>query len=80
MSFSVVPGAVLTENVHLAFPGSEEDVRRFHAEATAAGYRDNGMPASARSTTRATTPPTSWIRTGTTSRSSTTTGTDSAVR
>lgn len=44
VSFSVVPGAVLTENVHIAFKGSEQDVRRFHAEATAAGYRDNGMP------------------------------------
>jgi catechol 2,3-dioxygenase-like lactoylglutathione lyase family enzyme len=44
VSFSLVPGAVLTENVHIAFPGSEQDVRRFHAEATAAGYRDNGMP------------------------------------
>jgi catechol 2,3-dioxygenase-like lactoylglutathione lyase family enzyme len=44
VSFTVVPGAVLTENVHLAFSGREEDVRRFHAEATAAGYRDNGMP------------------------------------
>lgn len=44
VSFTVTPGAVLTENVHIAFKGGEEDVRRFHAAATAAGYRDNGVP------------------------------------
>jgi catechol 2,3-dioxygenase-like lactoylglutathione lyase family enzyme len=43
-SFSVVPGDVPTENVHFAFPASEDRVRRFHADATAAGYRDNGAP------------------------------------
>jgi catechol 2,3-dioxygenase-like lactoylglutathione lyase family enzyme len=44
VSFTVVAGDVPTENVHMAFSGSERDVRRFHAEATAAGYRDNGVP------------------------------------
>ena len=31
----------------------DETVDRFHRDATAAGYRDNGAPASARATTRA---------------------------
>jgi catechol 2,3-dioxygenase-like lactoylglutathione lyase family enzyme len=43
-SFSLVPGEPLTEHVHIAFGGSEERVRRFHADAVAAGYRDNGDP------------------------------------
>lgn len=43
-SMTFVPGDVVTENVHVAFPGSEEQVRRFHADALAAGYRDNGAP------------------------------------
>jgi catechol 2,3-dioxygenase-like lactoylglutathione lyase family enzyme len=43
-SFTLVGGDVLTENVHMAFGGSEEQVRRFHADALAAGYRDNGAP------------------------------------
>jgi catechol 2,3-dioxygenase-like lactoylglutathione lyase family enzyme len=43
-SFSLVPGDVLTENVHMAFPGDEDAVRRFHADATAAGYRSGGQP------------------------------------
>lgn len=44
-SFSVVTGGQPTENVHLAFPaGDNETVDRFHREATAAGYRDNGSP------------------------------------
>jgi catechol 2,3-dioxygenase-like lactoylglutathione lyase family enzyme len=43
-SFSLVAGDVLTENVHIAFPGDEDAVRRFHAVATAAGYRSNGEP------------------------------------
>ncbi|HWI74360.1 MAG TPA: VOC family protein [Baekduia sp.] len=43
-SFSLVPGDVLTENVHIAFGGGEDQVRRFHADAVAAGYRDNGAP------------------------------------
>jgi catechol 2,3-dioxygenase-like lactoylglutathione lyase family enzyme len=33
-----------TENVHVAFSGDDEEVRRFHADATAAGYRSNGEP------------------------------------
>jgi catechol 2,3-dioxygenase-like lactoylglutathione lyase family enzyme len=33
-----------TQNVHIAFSGEDADVRRFHAEATAAGYRSNGEP------------------------------------
>jgi catechol 2,3-dioxygenase-like lactoylglutathione lyase family enzyme len=33
-----------TQNVHLAFSGEDEDVRRFHADATAAGYHSNGEP------------------------------------
>jgi catechol 2,3-dioxygenase-like lactoylglutathione lyase family enzyme len=33
-----------TENVHVAFSGDEEEVRGFHAGATAAGYRSNGEP------------------------------------
>ena len=44
-SFSVVRGGKPTENVHLAFAASDnETVDRFHREATAAGYRDNGPP------------------------------------
>jgi catechol 2,3-dioxygenase-like lactoylglutathione lyase family enzyme len=41
--FSVVAGDP-TEAVHVAFSGQDDDVRRFHAEATAAGYRSNGKP------------------------------------
>ena len=43
-------GAVLviagepTQNIHIAFSGEDDDVRRFHADATAAGYRSNGEP------------------------------------
>ena len=33
-----------TEHAHIAFSGSDDDVRRFHADATAAGYRSNGEP------------------------------------
>jgi catechol 2,3-dioxygenase-like lactoylglutathione lyase family enzyme len=43
-SFTLVAGDVLTEHVHLAFGGDEDAVRRFHADATAAGYRSNGAP------------------------------------
>jgi len=44
-SFSVVAGESPTENVHLAFGASDDaTVDRFHREATAAGYRDNGAP------------------------------------
>jgi catechol 2,3-dioxygenase-like lactoylglutathione lyase family enzyme len=42
-SFSLVPGDP-TANLHVAFPGSDEAVRRFHADATAAGHPDNGEP------------------------------------
>ncbi len=33
-----------SENVHIAFSGQEDEVRRFHADARAAGYRTNGEP------------------------------------
>ncbi len=33
-----------TQNLHVAFTGNDDDVRRFHADATAAGYRSNGEP------------------------------------
>jgi catechol 2,3-dioxygenase-like lactoylglutathione lyase family enzyme len=33
-----------TESVHIAFSGKDDDIRRFHADATAAGYRSNGEP------------------------------------
>jgi catechol 2,3-dioxygenase-like lactoylglutathione lyase family enzyme len=33
-----------TQNIHIAFSGADDDVRRFHADATAAGYRSNGEP------------------------------------
>ncbi|MDX6657567.1 MAG: hypothetical protein QOH62_2360 [Solirubrobacteraceae bacterium] len=42
-SFSLVAGAA-TENLHMAFAGDDDAVRRFYADAIAAGYRDNGEP------------------------------------
>jgi catechol 2,3-dioxygenase-like lactoylglutathione lyase family enzyme len=33
-----------TQNVHVAFSGDDDDVRRFHADASRAGYRSNGEP------------------------------------
>jgi catechol 2,3-dioxygenase-like lactoylglutathione lyase family enzyme len=42
-SFLLVAGEP-TENVHVAFSGDDADVRRFHADATATGYRSNGEP------------------------------------
>jgi catechol 2,3-dioxygenase-like lactoylglutathione lyase family enzyme len=42
-SFFVIAGEP-TRNVHVAFSGEDDDVRRFHADATAAGYRSNGEP------------------------------------
>ena len=33
-----------TRNAHIAFSGDDDEVRRFHADATAAGYRSNGEP------------------------------------
>jgi catechol 2,3-dioxygenase-like lactoylglutathione lyase family enzyme len=41
--FSVIAGEP-TENIHIAFSGEDDDVRRFHADAIAAGYRSNGEP------------------------------------
>jgi catechol 2,3-dioxygenase-like lactoylglutathione lyase family enzyme len=45
-SFALVAdGRPPTRNLHLAFPvPDDETVARFHAVATAAGYRDNGAP------------------------------------
>jgi len=44
-SFSVVAGGEPTEHLHLAFAATDNDtVDRFHRDATAAGYRDNGPP------------------------------------
>ena len=42
-SFTLVPGAA-TENLHVAFPGDDDAVRRFHDGAVAARYRSNGGP------------------------------------
>jgi catechol 2,3-dioxygenase-like lactoylglutathione lyase family enzyme len=42
-SFLVIAGEP-TKNIHIAFAGDDDDVRRFHAQATAAGYRSNGEP------------------------------------
>jgi catechol 2,3-dioxygenase-like lactoylglutathione lyase family enzyme len=39
-----IVGGAAPRGLHIAFPGDEEDVRRFHADALAAGYRDNGAP------------------------------------
>jgi catechol 2,3-dioxygenase-like lactoylglutathione lyase family enzyme len=33
-----------TQSLHLAFSGDDDDVRRFHGDAIAAGYRSNGEP------------------------------------
>jgi len=44
-SFSIVAAGEPAENVHVAFRAQDnETVDRFHREATAAGYRDNGEP------------------------------------
>jgi catechol 2,3-dioxygenase-like lactoylglutathione lyase family enzyme len=40
---SVVAGEP-TQNIHIAFSGEDDEIRRFHADATAAGYRSNGEP------------------------------------
>ena len=42
-SFPVIVGDP-TQNIHVAFSGDDDDIRRFHADATAAGYRSNGEP------------------------------------
>jgi predicted lactoylglutathione lyase len=33
-----------TQNIHVAFSGEDDDVLRFHTDATAAGYPSNGEP------------------------------------
>jgi catechol 2,3-dioxygenase-like lactoylglutathione lyase family enzyme len=33
-----------TQNIHIAFSGKDDDVRRFHADAATAGYRSNDEP------------------------------------
>jgi catechol 2,3-dioxygenase-like lactoylglutathione lyase family enzyme len=44
-SFSVLSGDHLTENLHMAFPASENQaVHDFHQAGTEAGYRDDGKP------------------------------------
>ena len=44
-SFSVLSGDHLTENLHMAFPASDNGaVDDFHRAALAAGFRDNGGP------------------------------------
>ena len=44
-SFSIVDGGSPTEHVHIAFAASNDEiVDRFHRDATAASYRDNGPP------------------------------------
>jgi catechol 2,3-dioxygenase-like lactoylglutathione lyase family enzyme len=42
-SFIVTAGEP-TEHLHVAFSGKDDNVRRFHADAVAAGYRSNGEP------------------------------------
>ena len=42
-SFSLVRGEP-TQHVHMAFPGDNAAVDRFHASLTSAGFRDNGEP------------------------------------
>ena len=44
-SFSVLSGEQVTENLHMAFPASENQaVDEFHRAALEGGYRDNGGP------------------------------------
>ena len=55
-SFSVLTGDQLTENLHMAFPASEnQTVDDFHQAATSPATATTARPASAPSTTRATT-------------------------
>jgi catechol 2,3-dioxygenase-like lactoylglutathione lyase family enzyme len=42
-SFSLVSGPP-TENLHLAFPGDDDAVRRFYDDLVATGHRGNGKP------------------------------------
>ena len=44
-TLALVAGRPATENLHIAFPGDDDAVRRFHDLATTAGYRSNGEPA-----------------------------------
>ena len=60
--FSIEPGTPPPSGMHIAFAvDSHEAVEAFHAAAVAAGGRDNGGRASARTTTPATTRPSCWI-------------------
>jgi catechol 2,3-dioxygenase-like lactoylglutathione lyase family enzyme len=44
-SFTVIAGAAVTRNVHIAVPADDDaTVEAFHRAALAAGYRDNGPP------------------------------------
>jgi hypothetical protein len=40
---SVIAGQA-TQNIHIAFSGNDDDVRRFHPDTATAGYRSNGEP------------------------------------
>jgi catechol 2,3-dioxygenase-like lactoylglutathione lyase family enzyme len=40
----IVTAGEPTQSIHIAFSGEDDDVRRFHADATTAGYRGNGEP------------------------------------
>jgi catechol 2,3-dioxygenase-like lactoylglutathione lyase family enzyme len=40
----IVNAAEPTQNIHIAFSGDDDHVRRVHANAIAAGYRSNGEP------------------------------------
>jgi hypothetical protein len=62
-----------TQNVRIAFSGNDEEVRRFHAGAIAAGTAAKASRVSARAITRATTPRSCSTPTATTSKSSSTT-------
>jgi catechol 2,3-dioxygenase-like lactoylglutathione lyase family enzyme len=42
-TYTLVPGPP-TEHLHVAFPGDDDAIRRFYAEAVAAGHRGNGEP------------------------------------
>jgi catechol 2,3-dioxygenase-like lactoylglutathione lyase family enzyme len=41
--YTLVPGPP-TENLHVAFPGDDDAIRRFYADSVAAGHRGNGEP------------------------------------
>ena len=68
VSFSLVAGPP-TANLHVAFPGDDDAIRRFFDDETAAGYRGNGKPGERARTTRATTRRTCSTPTATTSGS-----------